>query len=362
MWGWIRTQENSLSSVCRAKAPTMQKPPSGSPSRRYGKVPLGSLPLANVAPLSQRLDRPAAQNRQCPQAGRKLVPTRSPGATAVTPAPTSWTTPEPSCPPTIAYRPPGLVCPRCSSERHTPAHAFSTSTSPGPGSRTSSSTISYSVSGLRRTAALVRTALFPSSCPSPGVRRPLATGPAAHRALVCRSDYTPPPSAARSGVRHHRWVPAATPVDQPPPGAAGATVTEMCPGCGAVLAPLPGRGPTHPGASPGCARLFEVTLLGLREDALAEPAAAATLRLAEAAYDAQHAVPGDPDRLRTALARLAAAAGCRVPAEDRDPPGAWRTTIADVAADLDVIDLPVLVQSWAGSVAEDWSTAAAARQ
>jgi hypothetical protein len=26
---------------------------------------------------------------------------------------------------------------------------------------------------------------------------------------------------------------------------------------------------------------------------------------------------------------------------------AWRTTIADVAADLDVIDLTVLVQSWA---------------
>ena len=25
----------------------------------------------------------------------------------------------------------------------------------------------------------------------------------------------------------------------------------------------------------------------------------------------------------------------------------WRTTIADVAADLDVIDLPVLVEAWA---------------
>src|SRR3954454_18923144 len=139
----------------------MQKPPSGSPSRRYGKVPLGSLPLAIVAPLSQRLDRPAAQNRPCPQAGRKLVTTWSPGATAVTPAPTAWTTPEPSCPPTIGYRPPGLECRRCSSEWHRPAYAISTSTSPGPGSRTSSSTISYSVSGLRRTAALVRTALFP---------------------------------------------------------------------------------------------------------------------------------------------------------------------------------------------------------
>src|SRR3712207_5900502 len=99
--GSIRTQENSLSSVCRAKAPTMQKPPRGSPSSRKGKVPLGSFPEAMVAPLSHRLDRPEAQNRQCPQAGRRLVTTWSPGATPVTPGPTAWTTPEPSCPPTI---------------------------------------------------------------------------------------------------------------------------------------------------------------------------------------------------------------------------------------------------------------------
>jgi hypothetical protein len=37
-------------------------------------------------------------------------------------------------------------------------------------------------------------------------------------------------------------------------------------------------------------------------------------------------------------------------------PDRWRTTIADVAADLDVIDLPALVESWARSVYEDWST------
>ena len=79
--GSILTQENSLSSVCRAKAPTMQNPPSGSPSSRKGNVPLGSWPVAIVAPLSHRLDRPCAQNRQCPQAGRKLVTTWSPGAT-----------------------------------------------------------------------------------------------------------------------------------------------------------------------------------------------------------------------------------------------------------------------------------------
>ena len=99
----------------------MQNPPSGSPSSRNGKVPLGSCPLAIVAPLSQRFDRPAAQNRQCPQAGRKLVTTWSPGRHAGHPGPTAVTTPEPSCPPTIGYRPPGLECRRCSSEWHRPA-------------------------------------------------------------------------------------------------------------------------------------------------------------------------------------------------------------------------------------------------
>jgi hypothetical protein len=33
----------------------------------------------------------------------------------------------------------------------------------------------------------------------------------------------------------------------------------------------------------------------------------------------------------------------------------WRTTIADAAADLDVIDLRVLVESWARVVQEDWA-------
>jgi hypothetical protein len=49
------------------------------------------------------------------------------------------------------------------------------------------------------------------------------------------------------------------------------------------------------------------------------------------------------------------------PATSPPPPAAvpagaapvWRTTIADVAADLDVIDLTVLVQSWARAVEAD---------
>jgi len=128
-------------------------------------------------------------------------------------------------------------------------------------------------------------------------------------------------------VRHHRDVPA-----EPPP--AGEPSTETCPGCGAVLAPAPGA--ALPGASPSCARLFEVTLRGLREETL-DPAVAAVVRLADDAYAAQHSANG----------------GRR--------PEHWRTTIADVAADLDVIDLRVLVESWARSVREDVAAAATRR-
>ena len=119
------------------------------------------------------------------------------------------------------------------------------------------------------------------------------------------------------------------------PSVPPADATEACPGCGSVLAPVRDPGHAHPGASPSCVRLFEVTVRGLREDAGSDPGTAAVLRRAEAAYEAQHPVPGD--------------------ARERTRPAAWRTTIADVAADLDVIDLPVLVDAWARTVEEDWS-------
>jgi hypothetical protein len=122
-----------------------------------------------------------------------------------------------------------------------------------------------------------------------------------------------------------------------------------------VLVRLDTAGSPHGGASASCARLFEDTLRGLREDAGTDPAAAAAVRLADAAYDAQHDDPADPVRLRTALERLGASE------RSAAPPHAWRTTIADVAADLDVIDLGVLVQAWARSVTEDWTAAGATR-
>jgi hypothetical protein len=130
--------------------------------------------------------------------------------------------------------------------------------------------------------------------------------------------------------------------------------TESCPGCGAVLVAGPDDRPGRPGASRSCARLFEVTLRGLREEIGADPAAASAVRLADDAYTAQHPVGGDPAALRAVLDRLREALGeLPVPA-DAARPARWRTTIADVAADLDVIDLPALVGSWARAVHGDW--------
>ena len=134
--------------------------------------------------------------------------------------------------------------------------------------------------------------------------------------------------------------------------------TNVCPGCGSVLVTTDDV-LHHPGASASCALLFGTTLRGLREETLADPSAAAVVALADAAYDAQHPVADDPDRTATAVARLAEALGL-----GRGPPGGprprtWRTTIADVAADLDVVDLPVLVETWARGVHQDWCDAAA---
>ena len=142
---------------------------------------------------------------------------------------------------------------------------------------------------------------------------------------------------------HHRRVPSETPA-QP---------TEACPGCGAVLVRADVAASPHGGSSASCARLFDVTVRGLREEAGTDPAAAAAVRRADAAYDAQHADPADPDRLRRALDVLGV-----TPGKDKAPT-AWRTTIADVAADLDVIDLTVLVDAWARSVTEDWTSVGA---
>jgi hypothetical protein len=90
-------------------------------------------------------------------------------------------------------------------------------------------------------------------------------------------------------------------------------------------------------------------------DGSAHAGAASVVGVADAAFDAQHPAAGEPERLRAALDRLGAPAGVDL----RPAPAVWRTTIADVAADLDVIDLQVLVESWARTVREDWTAAPA---
>jgi hypothetical protein len=145
--------------------------------------------------------------------------------------------------------------------------------------------------------------------------------------------------------------------------------TSACPGCGAVLVVVPGLDAVHPGASASCAGLFRVTVRGLRDEAAADVRTAAVLRLAADTYDAQHPLPGQP---AAAAARLCLwvvrgldpareeQVGARltdVAPRSLTPPDRWTTTIADVAADLDVVDLPSLVRSWAEAVWTDWSVA-----
>jgi hypothetical protein len=125
-----------------------------------------------------------------------------------------------------------------------------------------------------------------------------------------------------------------------------------------VLAPAPGRTGAD-GAAAACRRLFEETTRGLREEAGADPRAAATVELADTAYAAQHPDPADPTAVHGVLDTLVRRLGDD-PNPDPAPqrPQAWQMTSADIAADLDVVGLDALVETWARTVAEDWSRAA----
>ena len=105
-----------------------------------------------------------------------------------------------------------------------------------------------------------------------------------------------------------------------------------------------------------------MTLRGPHEEASTDATAAATARLADAAYSAQHPAPGDPASLSAALDVLQSEVTGAGLGRRSGPPPVWTTTIADVAADLDVIDLGVLVESWARAVLGDWSGSAGATQ
>ena len=145
--------------------------------------------------------------------------------------------------------------------------------------------------------------------------------------------------------------------------------TEVCPGCGAVIVAVPGPASRAPGASASCAALFEVTVRGLREEAAQDVRTAALLQLATDAYAAQHLADGEPAAAAVRLClclergtdplRAAELAGRVDDAAPRLPsrPARWTTTVADLAADLDVVDLPALVPSWADAVWADWGPA-----
>ncbi|WP_147332027.1 DUF5946 family protein [Geodermatophilus marinus] len=151
-----------------------------------------------------------------------------------------------------------------------------------------------------------------------------------------------------------------TPPPAVPPARTAADAAVQCPGCGSVLAALETTAPEPPAApTAACARLFEETTRGLRDEEGADPRPAATLALAEAAWTAQHAAGAGPDRVRAALDALATRTASPPVPEGTARPAVWRTTIADVAADLDVIDLAVLVDSWARAVLQDWRRDAA---
>ena len=131
-----------------------------------------------------------------------------------------------------------------------------------------------------------------------------------------------------------------------------------CPGCGAVLAAASGATAAD-GAAAACRRLFEETTRGLREEAGGDTRAAATVELADTAYAAQHPDPADPTAVHAVLDTLVRRLGDD-PNPDPAPqrPLVWQMTPADIAADLDVVGLEALVETWARTVAEDWSRAA----
>jgi Family of unknown function (DUF5946) len=122
-----------------------------------------------------------------------------------------------------------------------------------------------------------------------------------------------------------------------------------------VLLPVPGDDPAPAGVSAACRRLFEETVRGVREESAGDPAAAAVARLADDAYAAQHPAATGTEEVRMALDRLATRLGGPAPGTDGDSPTRWQTTVADVAADLDVVDLPILVEAWGRAVLGDWS-------
>ena len=137
--------------ISSAKVPSPVIPPICLPSTMKCGV------MAICSMVSQRFACPRRHALQVRHAGVNARITGSPAATSVTPAPTSFTIPAPSCPSTQGV-PDGIV-PFCAdtSEWQTPLDTIFTWTSPGPRSVSeTSSRTSSSLFRSHRTAAFMR--------------------------------------------------------------------------------------------------------------------------------------------------------------------------------------------------------------
>ena len=106
-------------------------------------------------PRSHRFWWPLEQDGQRPQAGMNPKMTRSPGATEVTPGPTSSITAAPSWPPIIGSGQGRSPVTMCSSEWHSPDPPIRTRTSPAFGGSSSISSIFHGVPNSKQIAARV---------------------------------------------------------------------------------------------------------------------------------------------------------------------------------------------------------------
>jgi hypothetical protein len=128
----MRTAWTALTTVRSANAELDANWYTGRPPRENGRP---GRPMA----CRHIVGRPRSHSAHVPQLASVDRATWSPAATCVTPAPTSSTTPAPSCPSTTGAGK-GIV-PSITDRSlwHSPAADTATSTSPGPGSRTSRS-------------------------------------------------------------------------------------------------------------------------------------------------------------------------------------------------------------------------------
>ena len=111
--------------------------------------------MTNLPRVRQRLGLPITQFSHLPQVDTKAITTRSPGATEVTPSPTSSTVPAASWPRTTGSGHLAFPCMKWRSLRQTPAAPTFIFTSPALGGSRSTSSITRGVLASYSTAAFV---------------------------------------------------------------------------------------------------------------------------------------------------------------------------------------------------------------